>query len=153
MALQINEHCSISLAFAQGKIVHAEHGGGTARRQREPAEEAQHRVPTCPQAELLAEPCPCRAPESYRNVPQSAGKPLGAPGPRCDDPRQALGKNAPFALSVGAEKLPYAQVEPDAEVRPGEIGHRTLIATVDTPGRTPTYGTVSQGLRRDDMHC
>jgi hypothetical protein len=152
VALQIDEHRAISLAFAQGKIVHAQHGGGTARRQWQLVQEAQQRVPTDPQAKLLAQPRPCCAAKGYRNMLQSAGKPPGTPGPRRDKLWQAFGKNAAFAVLVGAEKLPHAQGEPDTEVCPGEIGYYALIATMDTPGRTLTHGTVSQELCRGDLH-
>jgi len=135
------------------KIVHAEHGGGTKRRQRQPAQEAQQRVTIDPHAELLAQPRPCRAPEGRSDVPQRAGKPLGAPSPGRDDLRQAFGKNPPRTPSVRTEKLPYAQLEPDAEVCPRQIGDRALIATVGASGGTSTPGTVSPGLRGGEAQC
>lgn len=102
---------------------------------------------TDPQAELLAQPRPCCTPRGYSHAPQRAVQSPGAPSPGRDDLRQSLGKNLPGTPAARAEKPPYAQVEPNAEVGPRQIGDRALITTVDASGGTSTPGTVSPGLR------
>jgi hypothetical protein len=54
-ALQVHEDGAIRLSLPQRKIVHPEHGGRDARRDGQPAEQAQQSVPADGHAELLAQ--------------------------------------------------------------------------------------------------
>ena len=53
----------------------------------------------------------------------------------CDQGGKALGEDLPHTGSIVAEELADMQAEAHAELSPGQIGNRTLIATVNARGR------------------
>ena len=55
VALQINQHGAIGLAFAQGEIVHTKHGRDDVRWDGEPAQQTQQGIPAHRQVPALAE--------------------------------------------------------------------------------------------------
>jgi hypothetical protein len=59
----------------------------------------------------------------------------GAPSARSDQIRQALAESALRTGSVVAEEAPDVQEERDWVLQYGQIGQRTLVATMNTAGR------------------
>ena len=108
--LQIDQHGAIGLAFPQGEIVHPEHRGGRQRRDRQPAEQAQQRVPAHRQAPALAEAHPGLAPQGEAHVHQALGQPQGAPGPGGGHGGQPFGEDAATTVTIAAEPLADAQL-------------------------------------------
>jgi len=150
-ALEIDQPRAIRLAFAQGEIVDTQDGGGSARRDRQPAEQAQQRVPAHGDVELLAQPhasSPAQRPGQRR---QACRQPCRPPGPGGGHIRQALRADLTGARRVVTEKLPYAELPRDTPSPSGQIRQRTLVAAVDTLGHPCALRTWHPGRRRSDM--
>ena len=111
VTLQIDQHGPIGVALPQGKIVHAQDGGGGARRDRQLAEQAPQGVPADGQAELRAQQRARSPTEREGDRPQAVREPLRPSCPGGQQLRQALGKNTTRATPIGAEELPDAHLQ------------------------------------------
>ena len=150
VALLVHQDRAIGLPLPQGKIVHAQDGGGGTRRQRQPAEQAQQRIPADGHAELLAQQRARGPTQREGNRPEAVRQPLRPPRPGGQQLGQALGKDAARAAPIGAEKLADAELQHDAEVGPREVSDGPRIVAMDVLGGTLTDGAMDEGLRRGE---
>ncbi len=147
-ALQVDEDRAVGVAFAQRPIVDAEHlrRGGVSLWL--PAEEAQERVPADPQVPRVAEAYPGFPPQRDAERHQALGQAQGTARPGGRNGGQAFGEDAARAGAVAAAPFAHAQLKAHTILRPGQIGQRALVVTMDAPGRGGAQRTGCAGLGR-----
>jgi hypothetical protein len=142
------ESLHLRLPLPQGKIVHPKHSGGGARRDGQPPEEAQQRVPAHHQAPLVAAVHASLATQRPGNGHETLGEPSRVPRPGGGHGGQAFGEDAAMAVTIAAEPRADVQRETHAVRRPLQIGEGPCVTAVETPRRCGAQGTGHAGLRR-----
>jgi len=79
---------------------------------------------------------------------QALGQPQGAACPGGGHRRQAFSEDAAGAVAIATKPLAHAQLEAYAIVRPGQIGHRAVVAAVETSSWGRAERTGHAGVRR-----
>jgi hypothetical protein len=132
---EVQQERAVSVALAQGEIIHAEHLWGDHRRAGGTTDHPQQGVPTHREAERLAQPCPRNSPERETDGEEACCQPSCVPRPRCYNAGQSLGEDPTGTRPIAAEELADAEPPRDPLATPRQIGQRPGVATVDVPGR------------------
>jgi hypothetical protein len=146
-ALEIHQDGTITLAFPQGAIVHAEASGTRARWDRQPAEQAQQGATAAGQAQATAEPDARGPTQGYGAGRQPLQEALCPPGPRGHHAGPPRRQAAAWTASMGTEKPPDTPRQDDVVVGPRQVGHGPPIATMEAPRGTLAHGTGPLCLR------
>jgi len=120
-ALDVDEDTRIGVPFAPRPIVNTQ----TARRgwiaHRGAANQPDAGVTTGGVIQVVAEALASRAAKRDADLPLLLGHTSGAPGPRRRDLREAFGKHRPRTLGSRTEAFAHMQLQPDGDIRPGQI--------------------------------
>jgi hypothetical protein len=132
---EVQQERAVSVALAQGEIIHAEHLWGDHRRAGGTTDHPQQGVPTHREAERLAQPCPRNSPERETDSEEACCQPSCVPRPRCYNAGQSLGEDPTGTRPIAAEELADAEPPRDPLATPRQIGQRPGVTAVDMPGR------------------
>ncbi len=132
--VEVNQQRAVGLSFAQREIVDAK----VLRRRHErlwrPSHTAQQRVATRRLSQACGETCASSAAKGQSEGLVVINKATRATGPRGNNGREALRKDAPWARVGRAKPLPGGQLEAHGEIGPGEISDRAGVPAMDAGG-------------------
>jgi len=147
-ALQIDQDGAIGVPFAQGEVVHTQHGGCGERRRGLLAQSAEQGVAAHHHVPRVAELHPSLPPKRPADGEQALREPQGAPRPGGRDGGQPFGEDAAWAGAIAAKPLAHTQLEAHPILRPGQVRQGAPIVTMDAPRRGGAQRTGGAGLRR-----
>ena len=147
-ALQVHQDRAIGLPFAQGEIVHPQHPRRGQDGLRQPAEQAQQRVPAHHQSPRVAEMHPRLAPQGDAEGDQALSEPQRAPSPGSRHGGEAFGEDTTRTGAIAAKPLADAQLEAYPILRPGQVGQGAPIVTMDASRWRGAQRTGGAGRRR-----
>ena len=147
-ALQVHQDRAIGLPFAQRKIVHPQHPRRGQNGLRQPAEQAQQRVPAHHQRPRVAEMHPCLAPQGDAEGDQALGEPQRAPSPGSRHGGEAFSEDTTRTGAIAAKPLADAQLEAYPILGPGQVRQGAPIVTMDASRWGGAQRTGGAGRRR-----
>jgi len=145
LPFQIEHDRAVGPPLAQRPVVHGHDPQRLQLRQRQPPDQAQHRVRAHRHGQMMKQPGTRLAAKHRANSTLSLAQPAGATRMGCHQLRQALGKSAPGAGRIAAVEPPHLQ--PDADLTPerGQVGRVPAGAAVHGPACTTAIRTAPAG--------